>query len=318
VNLHTFWISTVACVSGNAPSAASRRFPCGNSVRWPLFLLALLILNCFAFGPSIAASYEMPADHNWTSVLVPDPLDQPSHSHPEVLAAGFGFQAAGSSIIMVRTYDASTGVILSDDSFDLSIKEEGAEEATEQGGRIFAGGIGVDKNGKSKFMLSVYEAETGKFLWEGQLNLMRVGDEGVMKVRASVTPIRHSTFLAACGVPKAFDTLFSLRAVNPVTGGLIWEDQFAPGVRRQGRVDGVSIGTEHLKPTTTSIAHIFDLLVRTYDHRSGVLLWEDSFEQLDQVEESSRVPETNSYPQAIPFWSPTDGFTVNVVKVTCR
>lgn len=318
MNLHTFWKNTAACASGNPHSAASWRFPCGNSARWPLFLLPLLILNCFAFGPSIAASYEMPVSHIWTSALVPDPLDQASHSHPEVLAAGFGFQAAGSSIIMVRTYDASTGVILSDDSFDLSIKEEGAEAATEQGGRIFAGGIGVDQNGKSKFMLSVYDAETGKFLWEGQLNLMSVGDEGVVKVRASVTPIRHSAFLSACGAPKAFDTLFSLRAVNPVTGGLIWQDQFAPGVRRQGRVDGVSIGTAHLKPTTTPIAHIFDLLVRTYDHRSGVLLWEDSFEQLDQVEESSRVPETNSYPQAIPSWSPTDGFAVNVVKDTCR
>lgn len=307
MNQKTHRTSMGTCVSGNPPSAAPRRFSCGNSVRRPLFLLALLILNCFAFGPSIAASYEIPVGHLRTSALVPDPFDQPSYGHPEVLAAGFGFQAAGSSIIMVRTYDASTGVILSDDSFDLSIKEEGGEAATEQSGRIFAGGIGVDQNGKSKFMLSVYDAETGKFLWEGQLNLMSVGDESVVKVRASVTPICHSAFLAACGAPKAYDTLFSIRAVNPVTGGLVWQDQFAPGGRRQGRADGVSIGTAHLKPTPTPIAHIFDLLVRIYDHRSGVLLWEDSFEQLDQVEESSRVPETNSYLQAISFWSPTDG-----------
>ena len=35
--------------------------------------------------------------------------------HAQVLAAGFGFQAAGSSMITVRTYDAQTGAILSED-----------------------------------------------------------------------------------------------------------------------------------------------------------------------------------------------------------
>lgn len=258
----------------------------------------------------------MPAGPIWGSEVVPEQPAQPSHGHPEVLAAGFGFQAAGSSMIMVRTYDPSTGVILSDDSFDLSIKEEGAEAATEERGRIFAGGIGGDQHGKSKFMLSVYDAETGKFLWEGQLNLMKVSDEGVVKVKASVTPIRHSAFLVAAGSSKPFDTLFSLRAVNPVTGVLVWQDQFAPGSRRQGQAGGVSIGNAHPGPTSLPIAHIFDLRVRTYDHRSGVLLWEDSFEQLDQVEEDPGAPETNRFPQAIPFWSPTGDSAINLVRVT--
>jgi len=260
----------------------------------------------------------MSAGPIWVSELISEQPEQPSYDHPEVLAAGFGFQAAGSSMIMVRTYDPSTGVILSDDSFDLSIQEEGAEASTEQRGRIFAGGIGVDRNGKSKFMLSVYDAETGKFLWEGQLNLMKVGDEGVSKVKASVTPIQNSAFLVAAGTPKAFDTLFSLRAVNPVTGVLVWQDQFAPGSRRQGQAGGILIGNTYPGQTSTPIAHIFDLMVRTYDHRSGMLLWEDSFEQLDQVEEYPEAPEKNRIPQAIPFWSPTGGSASNVVRVTAR
>ena len=82
--------------------------------------------------------------------------------HSDVLAAGFGFQAAGSSMITVRTYDAPTGAILSEDSFDVNVKEEGAAEHDENKGRIFAGGIGTDSKGKSVFMLRVYDAETGQ------------------------------------------------------------------------------------------------------------------------------------------------------------
>ena len=48
-----------------------------------------------------------------------------------------------------------------------------------------------------------------------------------------------------------------------------------------------------VRPVSDPIGHIFDLVVRTYDPTSGTLLWEDSFEQLDRIEEPSTEPETN-------------------------
>ncbi len=280
---------------------------CGTSWIRPVVMLASAIAGCCAFGPSIAASYEMPSAYAGIPVFSPELPARATRAHSEVVAAGFGVQAAGASTIMVRTYDASTGDILSDESFDLSIKEEGAAEAGEEKGRIFAGGIGVDQNGKSTFMLSAYDAETGKFLWEGQLNLLKVGDQKMTKTKASITRSRTSALLVADGTPKAFDTLFALRAVNPVTGGLIWQDQFAPGRRRHRPADGTSIGDSSTGQGSTPIAHVFDLIVRTYDHNSGRLLWEDSFEQVDQDKEVLEVPETNQRPQAIPFRHIPDG-----------
>ena len=110
--------------------------------------------------------------------------------HSEVLAAGFGFQAAGSSMITVRTYDAPTGAILSEDSFDVNVKEEGVAEHDGNKGRIFAGGIGTDSKGKSVFMLRVYDAETGRFLWEGQLNLLKLGEGGMTRAGATIIRTR--------------------------------------------------------------------------------------------------------------------------------
>lgn len=298
--------------------ATPRQSQCGIFIRWLLLLLGLVVADNLVVGSSIAASYDI-FDHNtWMSGRMTEPYDQSSLVHSEVVAAGFGVQAEGSSMIMVRTYDASTGGILSDDSFDLSVKEEGEAEAGKEKGRIFAGGIGVDKNGKSTFMLSAYDAETGKFLWEGQLHLLKVGDQGVSKVKASISRNRTLAVLVGDGTPKAFDTLFALRAVNPLTGGLVWQDQFAPGRRGQRPADGASIGDSSKGPGSTPIAHVFDLTVRTYDHGSGRLLWEDSFEQVDQDEEVLKVPETNQRPQAIPFRHIPDGSAPLVHRAAFR
>jgi len=91
-------------------------------------------------------------------------------------------------MITVRTYDALSGAILSEDSFDVNVKEEGSAEHDGNRGRIFAGGIGTDSKGKSAFMLRVYDAETGRFLWEGQLNLLKVGEGGPTRASATISP----------------------------------------------------------------------------------------------------------------------------------
>ncbi len=230
---------------------------------------------------------------------------QASADHSDVLAAGFGFQAAGSSMITVRTYDAPSGAILSEDSFDVNVKEEGAAEHDGNRGRIFAGGIGTDSKGKSAFMLRVYDAESGRFLWEGQLNLLKVGEGSQTRTNATIIPSRTSVLKVSVSGTTPLQTLFSVRAVNPFTGGLVWQDQFAPGVRKRARIEGVLFGGLFVRPIGDPIGHIFDLVVRTYDRISGTLLWEDSFEQLDRIDESPTEPELRAYPQAIPSWNPS-------------
>lgn len=283
--------------------------------------LILWSIVCVTFVPgiSMAASYHSTGSGKRGGSIV-EPVAQVPGDHSPVLAAGFGVQAAGSSVIMVRTYDGPTGAVLSEDSFDVSVKEEGVAETDGNRGRIFAGGIGVDSQGNSKFLLRVYDAETGRFLWEGQLHLLKVSEGGSAKVKATIIP--HASFAAPAAdhhLPQAFQSLFSVRAVNPVTGKLVWQDQFAPGNRRETGRAGVSYRNRSVKAIGQPIGHIFDLVVRTYDRSSGILLWEDSFEEIGHSQDDADTePETNGYPHAVPFWHPTRANETGIYPAALR
>ncbi|HEX8750832.1 MAG TPA: hypothetical protein VF732_06945, partial [Nitrospira sp.] len=60
----------------------------------------------------------------------------------KTVAAGFGFQDAESSSITVKTYDAQSGEVLSADTYELDIKDDGPPSSHPRT-RIFAGGVGV-------------------------------------------------------------------------------------------------------------------------------------------------------------------------------
>src|SRR5215467_3398917 len=87
----------------------------------------------------------------------------------KTVAAGFGFQDTESSSITVKTYDAQSGEVLSADTYELDIKDDGPPSSHPRT-RIFAGGVGVGSEGLSEFILRVYDASNGQFLWEGRLN----------------------------------------------------------------------------------------------------------------------------------------------------
>src|SRR2546426_11116876 len=88
-----------------------------------------------------------------------------------VVAAGVGYENAETSTITVKTYDAENGAILSDDTYELNVREDAASANSQPRERIFAGGVGLGADGLSAFTLRVYDSATGRFLWEGLLNL---------------------------------------------------------------------------------------------------------------------------------------------------
>ena len=268
------------------------------------FMASPVAVILFASTYSVATPIHFPME-TWPIIEMDGvTVTQSPAAHSALLAAAFGFQSVGSSTITVRTYDGPTGVILSEDAFDVNVKEEGVAEHDENRGRIFAGGIGTNSEGKSKFMLRVYDAETGRFLWEGQLNLLKFGEGAMTRASAVLIPNNPVIVQNAAIVQKPLQTLFSVRAVNSRTGGLVWQDQFAPGSRGRTEGEGALFDMPRTMPIHEPIGHIFDLVVRTYDRTSGTLLWEDSFEQLDRIEEPEGEPEMHAYPQAIPSWIP--------------
>ncbi len=88
-----------------------------------------------------------------------------------IVAAGIGYENAETSKLTVKTYDAESGAVLTDETFDLDVREDAVSMDSAPRERIFAGGVGPGGDGLSSFTLRAYDAATGKFLWEGELNL---------------------------------------------------------------------------------------------------------------------------------------------------
>jgi hypothetical protein len=219
-----------------------------------------------------------------------------------IVAAGFGFQNADSSTITVKTYDALTGEILSDESYDLNVKEEGASSSGQPRERIFAGGVGVGAEGLSDFTLRVYDAETGRFLWEGRLNLT-VNDNGAgstyrivahLQPQSSIRTVQRAE--RANGQPS-----FLLRAIDPATGQLVWADQFSAGHGSAPGIERISEGLAAQPQIPAVRSKNVDFRIRMFDDQDRQMLWEDAIVPNEETEDLSlgREGETD----LMPAWS---------------
>src|SRR5262245_18881003 len=201
----------------------------------------------------------------------------------KTVAAGFGFQDTESSSITVKTYDAESGEVLSADTYELDIKDDGPPSSHPRT-RIFAGGLGVGTGSLSEYTLRVYDASNGRFLWEGRLNLA-VGDhpEGTThRVVAQVQPRTAVTRIAA-RAKEAGEPHFVLRAHNPETGQLVWTDEFSTE-GPQVRVERISRSVVGM---TGSAPRDIDFRIKMPDQAGRRWLWEDKVEASDETEAST-------------------------------
>jgi hypothetical protein len=219
-----------------------------------------------------------------------------------VVAAGVGYENADTSTITVKTYDAESGAILSDETYELNVREDAATADSQPRERIFAGGVGPGADGLSAFTLRVYDAATGRFLWEGLLNL-NAGDQEfdsthrvaahLVAPQATVTQVRSQSALE--GQPQFF-----LRAVDVVTGQPVWTDHFSAGAGTLVRTERVSrpvVGqTEELTPLSQQI----EFRIRMMDERGRQILWEDTIEPT--VEEADLASGHDAAAENLPAW----------------
>jgi hypothetical protein len=199
-----------------------------------------------------------------------------------VVAAGFGFQDEESSFITVKTYNAQSGEVLSAETYELDIKDDGPPSSHPRT-RIFAGGVGVGSGSLSEFTLRVYDASNGRFLWEGRLNLT-AGDhpEGAThRVAARVQPRAAVTRVASQS--KEAQPYFVLRALNPQTGQLVWSDEFSTEVPvvRVERISRSVVGMTGTSPRD------IDFRIKMPDQAGRRWLWEDKVEPAEDAEVSA-------------------------------
>ncbi len=218
----------------------------------------------------------------------------------KTVAAGFGFQNAEASSITVKTYDADSGEILSEETYELDIKEEGPAVTSQPRERIFAGGVGSGADGLSEFTIRVYDKANGLFLWEGRLNLAGSpsGDVATTPVVAREQP-RMALSRIALRTPAGGQPYFLMRAVVPQTGRLVWADQFSPDQANHVRMERISravIGMEATAPRDV------DFRIRMFDETSRQLLWEDSIVP-GTTEEDLSEDRRDSAAGLLPGWS---------------
>lgn len=216
-----------------------------------------------------------------------------------IVAAGLGLQNADSSSITVKIYDADSGEVLSNDSYELDIKEEGPATLPQPRERIFAGGVGVGADGLSDFTLRVYDAADGRFLWEGRLNL-RGGheDADTVQVAASVQPHamvrRVGNRESTEGQPS-----FLLRAIDSETGQLVWSDRFSTEAGNF-RAERISLDA---RGAAASTPQDIDFRIQMFDEGGRQLLWEDKVTPSDEgIEPASGLgeEELGSIPPMLP------------------
>lgn len=224
---------------------------------------------------------------------------EPKPDKATIIAAGFGYQNDFDSSITVKVYDAMSGEVLSEDVYELSIKEDrhGARPNASNG-RIFAGGVGPGATDLSNFMLRVYDAKTGEFLWAGQLNL--APNEGNKPGHTISTLVPRRAVVTKVDNPgaDARQPLFMLRAFDASTGGVLWEDEFSTDGK--GVAKGLQIATQ-LADEALPEADTFDFRVRMFGYDGQTILWEDQVLQWAAEENSQGMDDDRA--QLLPAWT---------------
>ena len=220
----------------------------------------------------------------------------------KVVAAGVGYENAEMSMITVKTYDAENGAILSDETYELNVREDAASASSQPRERIFAGGVGPGSDGLSEFTLRVYDAATGLFLWEGLLNLRVANQESdsthrvvahLVAPQATVTQVRSRGVIE--GEPQFF-----LRAVDSVTGQLVWTDHFSAWASAFARTERVSRAVVDQTEGLTTLSQQIEFRIQMMDDRGRQIMWEDTIEPT--VEETDMVAGHDAEAENLPVW----------------
>jgi len=219
-----------------------------------------------------------------------------------IVAAGVGYENAETSTITVKTYDAENGAILSDETYELNVREDVASADSQPRDRIFAGGVGPGADGLSAFTLRVYDSATGRFLWEGLLNLSGGNQDSGSTLRvvaqlgapqATVTQVRSRG--ATDGQPQFF-----LRAVDSVTGELVWTDHFSAGAGKVARAERVGRAVVGQTEGLAALSQQIEFRIRMMDDRGRQVLWEDTIEPT--LEDTDIVAGQDEAAENLPVW----------------
>ena len=187
-----------------------------------------------------------------------------------VFAAGHARRPGIFRLFLLRAYDAHDGSLLWQDEFAKPLGEHEAFAVAAHGGRAFAYGAGRTGDSCQDFLRG-YDARTGALLWE---------KPGACESFAQTMTAEDDWLVIAGQRPTLSGSpAFLVQAYDARTGILVWEDvvDMAPGFAEASAVavHGGLVFVGGFGGRTCVIVPFgdCDFLIRTYDARTGTLLW---------------------------------------------
>jgi len=175
---------------------------------------------------------------------------------------GFGFP-------VIRAYDDKTGLLLWHNQvndtrgvFDSAVIDKN---------RVIAVG------GNRTWMVDAYEAETGELLWRDRFGAAS-GNRAIGVVESG-----GRVFVGGRARPAGATLNWLVRAYDSRTGDVLWEDHTPAGDFAQATqlaVEGnrvIAVGYVETNSSTAPFSET-DWLVRTYDAKTGQIVWEERLE----------------------------------------
>ncbi len=216
--------------------------------------------------------------------LPPNQLSVEEHVD-RVIAVGFGYQRGPTSSIRIRTYDMQTGDLLSEDLFDLNVVGDEPKESEPAGDRIFAGAVALGRAGLGDFPMRVYDAQSGRYLWQGHLNFVDIGSDDPRR-RAGTRSYRigsEGTARIVSAEPTAdIEAHFLVQAVDTESGRAIWQQAFRSDPPMPEVIGGQRDAESNAVGTAS---RDYEIVVRSYERETGRLVWSDRLSTRDRMDE---------------------------------
>lgn len=222
----------------------------------------------------------------------------------DVLATAFGYQNDESSTVLVKTFDPKTGALLSENSFTLPGVEETALNQEAAAARVLAGGARISGHGALSLSLRVYDARSGRYLHNVNLNV--APDEGTGALPTPVigmVPTRGIVRLTSdvAAEPATEEVpMFSIRAVDPANDNVVWQTEFESAEQEGGKAE---LMRYRLLPRRQPVVkdQKYDFQIRMYNHRTGDLIWKDASSLLVKPA-GSPTREDETLGKILPTW----------------
>jgi hypothetical protein len=145
--------------------------------------------------------------------------------------------------------------------------------------------------------MRVYDAQSGDYLWQGNLNFVTAESGDPRQQTALRMTSRSVLRRVGDAAPPTIESRLIVQAVDRITGRPIWRQLFSPKKERSERV-AMESQADRLEAETDNCE--YEVIVRSYDRETEQLVWTDRLSTSDVIDEVSEDEAERA--QLIPGW----------------